>query len=210
MRNEAEKETLKAFAVKVNQATIDRWKELKNDGAFETAGQFMDVLLERYANPLKVNKQNEELVRQYKETISKQQAEIEKLTADLKAISSDYEKMAQTAADNSVKMADMQSLLDNTSEALKNEKLTNSQNASRYNGCLAVPVEPLDLMCLQYLADRENKQRKRDDITPEAFFMYCVREMLIKGNKFSINCVPDSVIEKFKKQLKEKQNEQHD
>ena len=49
----------------------------------------------------------------------------------------------------------------------------------------------------------EKKERKRTDITPEVFFMYTLSEMLIKGNKFSIKCVPDSVIEKFKKELKD-------
>lgn len=68
-------------------------------------------------------------------------------------------------------------------------------------GVIRVPVTPLDRACLQWMADRENRDRRRSDITPATFFMYAVREMLIKGNKFSIKCVPDSIVDKLKKEL---------
>ena len=73
----------------------------------------------------------------------------------------------------------------------------------RYDGHIAVPVNELDMRCLEWLADRENKRRKREDITPPVFFQFAVREMLIKGNKFAIDSVPDSVIAQFEKEIKD-------
>ena len=71
----------------------------------------------------------------------------------------------------------------------------------KMDGHILVPVDALDMRCLQYLADRENKRRKREDITLAVFFQYAVREMLIKGNKFSIDSVPDSKIAQFKAEI---------
>ena len=68
---------------------------------------------------------------------------------------------------------------------------------------ILVPISPLERKCLEYLTERERKNRRRTDITPPVFFMYVLSEMLIKGNKFSIDCVPDSVIAKFEKELKD-------
>ena len=207
MSEEAEKEKLVTLGVKINQNTRDRWDELKADGAFDTGGQFMDALLERYANPLKINKDNEEAVKQLKETVRNQQLTIDKLTADLQLVNEGNKKQKETLAQNADLIRELSSKLDQSGAEIESFRQRQHETDSKLEGCIAVPVQPLDILCLQYLADRENKNRKRNDITPEVFFMYCVREMLIKGNKFSIDCVPDNVIKKFKQQLKEKGDE---
>ena len=205
MSEEAEKEKLVTLGVKINQNTRDRWDELKADGAFDTGGQFMDALLERYANPLKINKDNEEAVKQLKENVRSMQLTIDKLTADLQLATEGNKKQKETLAQNADLIQELSEKLKQSGEAFETASKRNSEFEQRVKGCIVVPAEPLDVMCLQYLADRENKIRKRNDITPEVFFMYCVREMLIKGNKFSIDCVPDSVIKKFKQQLMAKE-----
>ena len=93
-------------------------------------------------------------------------------------------------------------------EELEREKSDLEQTADKYStlrtevdGCISVPVEPLEMKCLEYLSDRENRKRKRNDITPAKFFMFAIKEIFIEGNKFSIDSVPDSVIEKFKKEI---------
>ncbi len=188
--NEAEKEKLTPLGIKVNQTTRERFNELKEEGAFDTSGQFLDTLLERYSNPLKVNKQNEEAVRS--------------LTSEIESLKSEL----ATVRDNSAaQVKEIDRLKDvNVQQARMIDELNGSVNSMKDNirqteGHILVPVTPLDEKCLQYLAERENKHYNRKDITPATFFMYAVREMLIKGNKFAIDCVPDRIVEQYRKEL---------
>ena len=190
--SEAEKEKLTPLGIKVNQNTRERYNELKEEGAFDTSGQFLDTLLERYANPLKINKENETIARESK-------AKIEKLTADLSTANSNCE--AQVQEINRLKDINVQQarMIDD----LNAQVAGMAANVKQTEGHILVPVTELDVKCLQYLADRENKHYNRKDITPATFFIYAVREMLIKGNKFSVDCVPDRVIAQFEKEIKE-------
>ena len=194
MSKEAENEKLTTLGIKVNQTVKERFEELKTDGAYDTSGQLLESLLERFSNPLKVNKENEEKLRAANENIIKLRGELD---AAQKQVS---EKDNEISALNA-KIAELRDQADKSVQDL-NESYTSKQ-ASMMKDHILVPISPLERKCLEYLTDREKKERKRTDITPEVFFMYTLSEMLIKGNKFSIKCVPDSVIEKFKKELKD-------
>lgn len=194
MGKEAENEKLTTLGIKVNMSIKDRFDELKTDGSFDTNGQFLECLLERYANPMRVNKENEEKLRASSDTIAKLRGELD---AAQKQVS---EKDSEIAALNA-KIAELRDQADKSVQDL-NDSYTRQQ-ASMMKDHILVPISPLERKCLEYLTDREKKERKRTDITPEVLFMYTLSEMLIKGNKFSIKCVPDSVIEKFKKELKD-------
>ena len=190
--SEAEKEKLTPLGIKVNQNTRERFNELKEEGAFDTSGQFLDTLLERYANPLKINKENETIARESK-------AKIEKLTADLSTANSNCE--AQVKEINRLKDINVQQA--RKIDDLNAQVAGMAANIKQTEGHILVPVTELDVKCLQYLSERENKHYNRKDITPATFFIYAVREMLIKGNKFSVDCVPDRVIAHFEKEIKE-------
>ena len=194
--SEAEKEKLTPLGIKVNQNTRELFNELKEEGAFDTSGQFLDTLLERYANPLKINKENETIARESK-------AKIEKLTADLSTANSNCE--AQVKEINRLKDINVQQarMIDD----LNAQVAGMAANVKQTEGHILVPVTELDVKCLQYLSERENKHYNRKDITPATFFIYAVREMLIKGNKFSVDCVPDRVIAQFEKEIKESKDE---
>ena len=189
---EANKEKLSTLGIKVNQYTLERFNELKEDGAFDTSGQFLETLLERYSNPMKINKENETIARESK-------AKIEKLTADLSTANSNCE--AQVQEINRLKDINVQQarMIDD----LNAQVAGMAANVKQTEGHILVPVTELDVKCLQYLSERENKHYNRKDITPATFFIYAVREMLIKGNKFSVDCVPDRVIAQFEKEIKE-------
>lgn len=188
--NEAEKEKLTPLGIKVNQNTRERFNELKEEGAFDTSGQFLDTLLERYSNPLKVNKNNEEAVK----TLTEQLENIKKELATAKENCDAQVKEIDRLKDVNVHQAKMIEELNGSVNSMKD-------NIKQTEGHILVPVTPLDEKCLQYLAERENKHYNRKDITPAKFFMYAVKEMLIKGNKFSIDCVPDRVVDQFRKEL---------
>lgn len=189
--DETRQPKLLQLSVKVNQATMERWKDNMQSGMFPTAGQFMETLInqyeENYSQPVRVNKENEEKIRQLQERIDtlllendQQQDQISKLENIISAGTKENETL--------------RSRLSDSMDELSTIKSDNAIQAKMDEGIIRVPVEKLDRACLQWLADRENKKRKRTDITPEVFFMFAVKEMLIKGNKFSIPCVPDSVI----------------
>lgn len=193
---EANKEKLSTLGIKVNQYTLERFNELKEDGAFDTSGQFLETLLERYSNPMKINNENAALVKS-------QAASLEKINADLNTANSNCE--AQVKEINRLKDINVQQarMIDD----LKAQVAGMAANVKQTEGHILVPVTELDVKCLQYLAERENKHYNRKDITPATFFIYAVREMLIKGNKFSVDSVPDRVIAQFEKEIKDSKNE---
>lgn len=188
---ETKQPRLEQLSVKVNSWTLDKWKELCKSGSFTTNGQFMETLLaqyeENYTHPIQVNKENADKV-----------VELERRLVELQTKNAEVERELEEAQNT---IGQLRADAAAASEELTAANTRNQALDQERNGCMLVPVQPLDRMCLQFLADRENRQRRRTDITPEVFFMYAVREMLIKGNKFSINSVPDSKIAEFKKQL---------
>ena len=182
---------------KVSQSVKNEFDQLREAGGYETFSLFMEALLERYNNPLKINKEYVSEIQQLKQQVADLQQKVKECHAD-------NEAACETVNEERAKYADLKAKYDELSKA-------NMQQAGRLqeldgiqhkmDGHILVPVDELDMRCLKYLADRENKSRKREDITPAVFFQYAVREMLIKGNKFAIDSVPDSVIAKFKSEI---------
>lgn len=176
------------LSMRVSQSAKDEFYKILEEGAYETCGLCMDALLERYHNPLKINQENETKVKELTEDVLRLNSELEEL-----------KKMYQNQKDISDRKSDELDQLKSTniSQAKRIEQMEDVENGMK--GKIMVPVCRMDELCLEYLANRENKRRKRTDITPATFFMYAVREMIINGNKFAIDSVPDSEISKFKK-----------
>ena len=183
---------------RVSQAVKDEFEQLREAGGYETFYLFMEALLERYNNPLKINKANagriaelEEKIKEYKadnaaacETINDERAEFEALKAEHN----------QALA----KIEDLQRELSDNRQAIDNYDTLRKET----QGCMSVPVSEMDRKCLQYLAERECRERKRTDITPPVFFQYAIREIFIKGNRFSIPSVPNHILRKFEEEIK--------
>ena len=188
--------------IKISRATKEKWDEIYNDSGFANQSMFMDELLERYYYPIKENKDLAEKINDLKDKdqqIRELTQKYHQLQQELEEAKNNSESQAQEIdrlKDVNVQQAKMIDELNNNVALMKD-------NIKKTEGHILVPVTKLDMLCLEYLADRENKHYNRKDITPDIFFMYAVREMLIKGNKFAIDSVPDSVIEKFKKQIKD-------
>lgn len=182
---------------RVSQAVKDEFEQLREAGGYETFSLFMEALLERYNNPLKINKDNVA-------KIGDLQTQISKLNEELKKKSEDLEEMDRIRGEfkehNDSLLAKYKDIQEKW--MAQNKRIDELEGIDRkMDGHILVPIDDLDMRCLQYLADRENKVRHREDITPQVFFQYAVREMLIKGNKFAIDSVPDSVIAKFKAEI---------
>ena len=182
---------------RVTQATLDKFREIQEAESFETFGQFVESLLMHYYDPVKVNKDNE--------------AEIRSLKAELKRLENDKEDAVNQLSIGDSQMSQLRDSYEELKQAY-NEKCSELESVTakmneyrgiehKMDGHILVPVDELDMRCLQYLADRENKVRHREDITPAVFFQFAVREMLIKGNKFTIDSMPNSVIKQFKNEI---------
>lgn len=184
-------------SIKMTQGTKELFDDLKSSGAYDTAGMFMDALLEHYQNPLKVNKDNENEIQRLKaenarleNDINSARESLDNKGGDISKLQSDFDDLKH---EYNAKCEELESLKSKMDEYRGIEH--------KMNGHILVPVDELDMRCLQYLADRENKVRHREDITPAVFFQYAVREMLIKGNKFAIDSVPNSELSKFKNEI---------
>lgn len=183
---------------RVTQETLAKFKEIQEAESFETFGQFVESLLMHYYDPVKVNKENEAEIKQLKKQVEELQGKLQEKAADNAAacdsINEEREKYTKLHTD----FDELRRLYNEQGAEIERLKGENH----RYDGHIAVPVNELDMRCLEWLADRENKRRKREDITPPVFFQFAVRELLIKGNKFAIDSVPDSVISQFEKEIK--------
>lgn len=182
---------------RVSQAVKDEFEQLKEDGGYETFCLFMEALLERYHNPIKINRDHESVIRQLQSEKADMQKELMKVQDMLKESQEANEAQRQTNKNLEERYEELSKV--NMQQAGRLDELDGLQH--KMDGHILVPVNELDMRCLEYLASRENKSRKREDITPAVFFQYAVREMLIKGNKFAIDSVPDSMIDKFKKEI---------
>lgn len=182
---------------RVSQSVKDEFEQLRDSGGYETFCLFMEALLERYKNPLKINKDNEKTI----QGLMQQRDELQKKIKEKEA---DNESAFELVNEERAKYEELKAKYEelskaNMMQAGRLEELDGLQH--KMDGHILVPVNELDMRCLEFLAARENKSRKREDITPAVFFQYAVREMLIKGNKFAIDSVPDSVIATFKKEI---------
>ena len=208
--NEAENEKIITFGIKIPQSLRDQFKAMKTEGAFDTDAMLFETMVERYYNPIKVNKGNEESIGKLKAELSEREKAVKELEEvkslnekEINRLTSEHETLNQQVNELQTALAQMETNNRDSIELL-NKDFANRKAATLKDHVL-VPVTPLDRKCLEWMAERENKERKRNDIKPENFFMYALKEMLIKGNKFSIDCVPDKVIRKFEQELKGKE-----
>ena len=182
---------------RVSQAVKDEFDQLRESGGYETFSLFMEALLERYNNPLKVNKENAAKVVELDEKIKKYENMLSDGAEKYNRMSESFNELR---AEHNAALAKIEQLEHDNAEQRQSLNEYDTLKTS-INGCISVPVSDLEMKCLKFMADRECRLRKRNDITPAIFFMYAVKEMLIKGNKFAIDSVPDSVIAKFKQEI---------
>lgn len=183
---------------RVTQETLAKFKEIQDAESFETFGQFVESLLMHYYDPVKVNKENEA-------EIKRLQAENMRLENDIKAARASLDSKGGDISKLQLDYNDLQQQFNAKCAELEtvNSKLDEYRGMEhKMDGHILVPVDQLDMRVLQWLAARENKIRHREDITPAVFFQFAVREMLIKGNKFAIDTVPNSVIAQFEKEIR--------
>jgi hypothetical protein len=180
---ELKSEKLTTLSVRVNAVTKDRFKEIMEDGAFETAGQLMDVLLERYSNPIKINRDNEE--------------KIKKLTFEnekIKDLDTAYNKLLE---EKSKLLNQVKELQDRAEEAEKDSSKKYLIQDDEY----ILHIDKLNMLVLEEVAKREGKRRDQE-WTVDDIINYFVEKRFIYGElNGDLKSLPDSTISKLKGQI---------
>lgn len=179
MGKEAENEKLTTLGIKVNLSIKDRFDELKTDGSFDTNGQFLECLLERYANPLKINKENEEKLRASSDAIIG-------LRNSLDAALKEVEELKTRIAEKDTTISELRTSLD-------------GKNLSENQHILS--IDPLYWRILQTVAEREGKRRKQE-WTPDDVVNYFIHTRFELGTlNGDLNSLPDDIIRELKKEM---------
>ena len=113
-----------------------------------------------------------------------------RLTEEQKAKLQDYQKQFKNQADF---VALILELLNEKFNGTQTEPFVEDENILR------VHLTPEREAFLEYVANRESTETVK--VEKEHILMYVFDEMLVKGNKFSIDSIPDSVIRKIRKEL---------
>jgi hypothetical protein len=171
------------YTAKVTKEVKDRLLDIVNSGEFRTVNQVFETLLEVYENPKKIKDDNLLKIKGLTEENDKFSTELDLRLKEKIELQVEKDKL----------LFDLGKLQD------ENGKLQNEISNLRETN-LIINISPLTQKILEYLSDRESKRRGRN-IPYQAIVMYAVEELLIKGNKFAIDCVPDSVINKLKKEV---------
>lgn len=196
------KSKLVQISGKVTQETKDLFDELRESGAYDTFGQFIEALLEHHQNPIKINKGNEAEIKRLKETIEQLTSKIKEKESDNAAACDSLNEERDKYAKLKAEFDDLRREFNEQGAALEELRGIDNKYANDHKNCMLVEVREIDRRCLDWLAARENNSRGRNDITPESFFLYAVREMIIKGNKFAIPSMPNSEIARIENDIK--------
>ena len=184
---------LTQFTCKVYPEVKEELGELMNSGSFSTANQMMETLIETYNFPKKANSANEKIIAELKTKNETLTANYDKLLVDFQAMENDLQQANSGNNSHSEEIATLK------------EQLQAAKSNIPGDDVMLIPITDYDRAVLQWMCDRENKKRKRTDLTPEIFLMFTIDELLVKGHKFTIDCVPDSVLRKIEKELNAEQ-----
>jgi len=160
-------ETLKQLSMKVTPDVFERWNELKNEGAFETAGQFVEVILERYSNPLKINKDNSEKIKELTLELSKLKEELNTSLKNYSEKEIEIKELLKLKEENRQLMEELQEVTAKRIELPKDSIIYKSNRAY--------------IEILRHVANKEN-ERTGKTYNESNVINYLISEALIKGN----------------------------
>lgn len=182
---ESKKIAMETWSAKVMPETKQNLANIiEND--FQSANQMLEVLIERYNNPKSIDKGNEELIKSLKK--------------DVENLNNELLKMNEAYQSNRNELSEADKLLKET--MTENQSLINQLEAfeTDLTDMIVIPTDALKRSILEWIAQRETKRYKRE-ISVETLVLFALDELLIKGNKYAFDSVPDSVIDKLKKEF---------
>lgn len=183
--------TMKPMGIKLYETEISRFKQLKDESDANTDRDFLISLMDIYENPIKI-KDNTSL-------LEKQIAELEQSKSEkIKLSETKIEELIEKLHETEIELAKAQDENDHLKTSnLYLEKIANSNNDKP-----SIEIEPLNLLILKHVAERESKNRKQE-WTIDDVINYFVHFRFEKGSlNGDLKSVSDSDILKLKEKLK--------
>ena len=182
-------EQMKKIQAPVTEETYNRYMELYNEAAANggTHATLMEVLLERYSNPVKINADNE--------------AKVKKLTDEVKLLNDkikDYESDVNTLIED---RQNLEKTVENLRVHLENTETAAAKKVELKTDEYIIHIDPLNKLVLEEVAVREGKRRAQswsiDDI-----INYFVEKRFIEGElNGDLNSLSDATVKLLKSKI---------
>ncbi|MDR0207042.1 MAG: hypothetical protein LBI45_07295 [Bacteroidales bacterium] len=154
--------------------------ELMASGDFQTQDQMFNTLLERYNNPMQINRGNQEKVTE--------------LQKEVIAIKEHYDSQIEKERQNHVKLV-------REYDELKKEMEDLTPVAGVPAGGTVLTLDPLNIQILNYVAIREGKKRKQEWTISDVVNFFIHSRFEIGSLNGDLSSVPDHIINQMRKEL---------
>lgn len=182
-------EKLKKIQAPVTDDVYDRYMELYNEISANggTHSTLIEVLLERYSNPIKLNEANADKVRELSDEIGKLQQYKQDCDSDINTLIKDKQEL-QERVDR----------LTTQIHAIEDE---NAKMFYLREDEHILHIDKLNMLVLEEVAEREGSRRKQD-WTVSDIINYFIEKRFINGElNGDLRSLPDTVIKRIKESI---------
>lgn len=176
---------METWSAKVLPDTKNNLSKILNDD-FSSANAMLEVFVERYNNPKKADEENirriqsaESMIKKLDSQLAEKQTEIDVLKEEKQNWDNHAIELQKECNELKEKIESIESIEDNA---------------------LIIKIDAVKRRLLEWIADREGKARNKV-IPIDVMVMFIIDEIMIKGNKYAFNSVPDSIINNIKKEV---------
>jgi hypothetical protein len=180
-------EKTETYSCRLLPQTKKDLSELSSSGDFATQDQMFNTLIERYNNPMQINKNNQE--------------KADKLEKELISVKEHYDEQLKEEKEKYLRLANVHEELKKKTEQLEHEWDNLIPMATIPEGGTVLFLDPLNVQILNYVATREGKKRKQEWTISDVvnYFVYSRFEKgELNGN---LSSVPDEIIKQMRKEL---------
>lgn len=196
----------KVFSQRLTAETIETLEKIKEQLGIETYSQLFDDLCERFYNPIKVNKENVEIIATLKDELKELKEIKEIYEKENLPLIKKCEEISESNSQLELKLEDLENynktLVSNFSEVRsQNEKLETEIAQLHEKLKNSVYVDPFNMKVLQKVAERETRNRGKD--WNKSQIVNCIIDFrFIKGTlNAGFDSLPDHVINEIRKEL---------
>lgn len=181
------KDIVKVWSQRLTETTISQLEEIKDYQGFETYSIMLETMIERFYNPVKINRENEKAIKDLNEKIQK-----------LENVNSELLKEKENQCDNSSLLEALSEIGDLKVEVEKSNMIIENLNEKLMN---SVFIGPFNMKVLEKVAERESEKRGKG--WNKSQIVNCMLDFrFVKGKlNAGFDSLPDSVINEIKKEV---------
>lgn len=185
------KDIVKVWSQRLTETTISQLEEIKDNQGFETYSIMLETMIERFYNPVKINRENEKIINDLNEKIQK----LENTNSELLK---EKENQCIPIVDNSSLLEALSEIEDLKVEVENSNMIIENLNEKLMN---SVFVGPFNMKVLEKVAERESEKRGKG--WNKSQIVNCMLDFrFVKGKlNAGFDSLPDSVINEIKKEV---------